>query len=100
MIERLSDEMIKKANDRHQNSMEGGYEYDYILGQEDARDFYDAQIDAQAKTMEELFEIWATSCKHEKADVYMTERDFPDIEASMFATCVGFFLAAGGVIKE
>jgi hypothetical protein len=59
-----------------------------------------AQIDAQAKTMYELKQLWICSEANEKAKQYALGKSFSKEGADMFAEAISFFLAAGGTIKE
>lgn len=58
------------------------------------------QIDAQAKTMEELWQVWAFNKPYKAAVSFAKEKDVTRSGEMSFAYAVSFFLAAGGRIKE
>jgi hypothetical protein len=102
-MKKMTDEQI----DRHATDyapQEVDVQIGIIEGMKEARDFYDAQIDAQAKTMDELAKIFEnTDWKNGWDDAvltYGTTRWKSGKEGFAFALQVAFFLAAGGVIKK
>jgi len=113
MIEKLSDTTIKSMIDLNNDLSKdrlgdenGGFTQDTIAGMEwgmrEARDYYDAQIDEQAKTMEELVELCV---KTGEQGIEEQDREFSEIctgshnnhGSIMF---LNGFLAAGGTIKD
>ena len=100
--------MIEKLSDKARDNMAAGTE-NYTCGLPLVRaiiqsvcDYYDAQIDKQAKTMDDLLYAFFSSkidkstidwCK--KRDLHMSE-----VVRVHFSMYVSFFLAAGGTIKD
>jgi len=77
----------------------------YMIGISDARDFYDAQIDAQAKTMEELISLFKVNQSNEVSQkeyefIMRCLKNYPNESPNAIANFISGFLAAGGVIKE
>jgi hypothetical protein len=98
--------MIEKLSGKARDNMAAGTEK-YTCGLPLVRaiiqsvcDYYDAQIDAQAKTMYELKQLWICSEANEKAKQYALGKSFSKEGADMFAEAISFFLATGGTIKD
>lgn len=110
--------MIKKLSDDFQDLSErllgwADYADEYFLKKhgfaQDKKDVeafkkrlieIDAQIDAQAKTMEELWKAFNNSFIHPDALKYAIGFAKNGEDRWNFANYVGFFLAAGGRIKD
>lgn len=102
MIEKLSDEKIKEiANEMTSDNTVPVFKAGIIQGLIKARNYYNAQIDAQAKTMEELWEIYSNVSLNEKAIAFEAEKRKNEILPwTAFSKTIAFYLAAGGRIKE
>jgi hypothetical protein len=91
MIEKLSDEKIDGCIDaveskiRNLHGSQTNIKKALKVGMQQARDYYDAQIDKQAKTMEDIKKI---VCTHEYDCLSCVE------------IFVNGFLTAGGTIKD
>ena len=75
------------------------------LGMEEARDYYDAQIDAQAKTMEELLKMAIEGIPlpvgiKDKASKLWNDSQLAEYGDKLFHMIIAGFLAAGGTIKD
>lgn len=103
MIEKLSDEMIK--NEFIKRFKETGSFCDFCNRWEESakfvRDYYDKQIEAHAKTMDELWEMFDCGPVSEKAIEYINKwSGHHKRDTVIFGYAVDFFLAAGGRVKE
>jgi hypothetical protein len=103
MIEKLSDQMMREiAWEHYFGAKNRAIAKD---GMRLARDYYDAQIDAQAKTMEDLAKV---CLEFLNADMSAEEMKFPRLCEAIDSTVnllgplcyLAGFLAAGGTIKE
>lgn len=106
MIEKLNDEkadeMVESLNDRLPLHYNGLLKLVATIAIQKARDYYDAQIDAQAKTMEDLISIMGTFKFRITDEQYKKLLAVSKNEriADMRYLFIGGFLAAGGRIKE
>ena len=74
--------------------------YSHICEFQRPRRPLDAQIDKQAKTMEELYELFKNGDSISNSWDFYTSKHDDQIGASLFSRAVGLFIAAGGTIKE
>jgi hypothetical protein len=99
-MKKMTDEEIRKKDMAYAELQNNAPEDDFENGMRECRDFYDAQIDAQEKTMEELWNIYNNIDLNKEAYTYAVNHDFLVGMSTKFAIAVAFFLAAGGRIKE
>jgi hypothetical protein len=105
MIEKLNDQMIIEMAWEHYFGAKN--RVIAKTGMRKARDYYDAQIDAQAKTMEELWSIFVnlTTTKQGNNAYNFALKEIEKLKKRSgnseldFSICIEMFLAAGGVIK-
>lgn len=99
MIEKLSD-ILKEQITREVIPMDSQLDGFIMEALHRACHFYDAQIDAQAKTMDELYKIFNNIEGNPDAEIFMLRKNHTKDYAESFAYCIDFFLAVGGRIRE
>jgi len=106
MIEKLSDEKIDGCIDaveskiRNLHGSQTNIKKALKVGMQQARDYYDAQIDKQTKTMEELWDMFNLPVPLEARKKINKWNGRHTKDTLLFGYAVGFFLAAGGTIKD
>jgi len=98
MIEKLSDQMMREiAWEHYFGAKNRAIAKD---GMRLARDYYDAQIDKQAKTINEMYDLYLENRPDQKIFEYATDSGLDEESGWSFAEAIALFIAAGGTIKD
>lgn len=107
-MNKLSDEKLKEMEINFLNGSMEDANIVFRIAAKQVRSYFHAQIDAQAKTMEELLEIYdlggiikqgVEELNHKVMAAYKEKYGMLS-GWKTFADLVSFFIAAGGTIKE